>query len=56
MGNAAIFQFTGGLVKSWDKRRAGCFSRLVASLMRGGRLGVAAIGRQLPAPTAHKQE
>src|SRR5579864_6853050 len=54
MGNAAIFRFTGGLVKSWDKRRADCFSRLVAGLMRGGRLGVAAIGRHVPADTSDK--
>lgn len=54
MGTEAILRFAGGLVKEWDKRRAACFSRLVAGAMFAGRLGVAAIGRYVPAPTTDK--
>jgi hypothetical protein len=54
MGTGAILRFAIGLVKTWDKRRAACFSRLVAGAMLAGRLGVAAIGRWLPSDTTDK--
>lgn len=54
MGNTAILQFVLGLVKVWDRRRAACLGRLVVALMRGGRLGVAALGRFRPTSTTDK--
>jgi DDE family transposase len=54
MGNAGILRFVVGLVKAWDLRRANCFGLLVVALMRGRRLGVAAIGRFIPTDTTDK--
>jgi len=54
MGNAAILRFVCDLVKDWDERRAACFARLVVGLMHAKRLGVAAIGRELPSQTTDK--
>lgn len=56
MGNAAIIRFAGELAKLWDQRRAACFCRLVVGLVRGQRLGVAAIARKLPADTVDKHK
>jgi hypothetical protein len=53
MRNTAILRFIEGLIK-WDKRRSLCLGRLALALMRGGRLGVAAIGRFIPTPTSDK--
>lgn len=53
MRNTAILRFVEGLIK-WDKRRAACLGRLAVALMRGGRLGVAAIGRFIPTRTSDK--
>jgi Transposase DDE domain len=50
----AVLQFVTDLVKSWDERRALCLGRLVYALMRGGRLGVAEIGRHIPTSTTDK--
>ena len=51
---SGILRFVGDLVKVWDRRRAACLARLVCALMHAGRLGVAAIGRCLPAETTVK--
>ena len=54
MREAAIVRFVKGLVNSWDARRSSCLARLVIGLMRGGRLGVAAIGRHVRTKTTDK--
>jgi Transposase DDE domain len=54
MRSVAVIAFVATLVKRWDERRALCFARLVDALMRGGRLGVAAIGRHVGTDTTDK--
>ena len=54
MREAAIVRFVKGLVNSWDAIRSSCLARLVIGLMRGGRLGVAAIGRHVRTKTTDK--
>lgn len=54
MGMAATVRFVEALVKKWDARRASCLALLVVALMRGRRLGVAAIGRHVPTGTTDK--
>ncbi len=54
MGMAATVRFVSQLVKKWDARRASCLALLVVALMRGRRLGVAAIGRCIPTGTTDK--
>lgn len=54
MGKAAIVRFVTELVKKWDARRGNCLALLVVGLMRGRRLGTAAIGRFVPTGTTDK--
>jgi hypothetical protein len=54
MTTGAVVRFVTDFTKPWDIRRARCLGRLVYGLMRGGRLGVAEIGRHLPSKTTDK--
>lgn len=53
MRKTAILRFIERLIK-WDLRRSRCLGQLAIALMRGGRLGVAAIGRFIPTCTSDK--
>lgn len=48
--------FIGQLVNSWHQKQQECFGGLVAALMKGGRLGVAAIGRHRRSKTSEKHD
>ena len=54
MSVTGVVAFVMDLVKVWDARRAICLAHLTYALMRGGRLGVAEIGRFIPTPTTDK--